>query len=217
MAGRIDASCLDCGAMFPREEATSGVEHELAFEIRPAPVPDGRRGVGSPTVDREDERLLEPRREESARGVTAVVAVRFDRWDGAELREALPDRRERARITGLPRDEHAVDLAEADPAVGETGPDRAIREPPRGVFLADIREATRNALSKADELGCESLVIPALGCGVAGFDLREGARIVAEEIDVYEPRSLEDIRFIVYSDEEHAVVESVADAVTSNG
>lgn len=30
MTGRIDASCLDCGAMFPREEAATGGEYELA-------------------------------------------------------------------------------------------------------------------------------------------------------------------------------------------
>src|SRR6056297_2183367 len=32
-----------------------------------------------------------------------------------------------------------------------------------------IRSATRNALDAADERGCQSLVVPALGCGVAGF------------------------------------------------
>ncbi|MDL5360707.1 macro domain-containing protein [Halalkalicoccus sp. NIPERK01] len=78
-----------------------------------------------------------------------------------------------------------------------------------------IREATRNALEKADELGCESLVIPALGCGAAGFDLRGGARVVAEAIDAHEPRSLEDVRFVAYSDGEHEVVREVVDEVRS--
>ncbi|AFZ74351.1 O-acetyl-ADP-ribose deacetylase (regulator of RNase III), contains Macro domain [Natronobacterium gregoryi] len=45
---------------------------------------------------------------------------------------------------------------------------------------ASIRDATQNALETADELGCESLVLPALGCGVAGFDLLEGAEIIGE-------------------------------------
>src|SRR6056297_3904658 len=31
-----------------------------------------------------------------------------------------------------------------------------------------VRDATRNSLARADDLGCESLVLPALGCGVAG-------------------------------------------------
>ncbi|WP_066415077.1 macro domain-containing protein [Halorubrum aethiopicum] len=76
-----------------------------------------------------------------------------------------------------------------------------------------IREATRNALAAADERGCASLVIPALGCGVAGFDLAEGARIIAETIRAYEPESLRDVRFVAYSDEEYGTVSRVADAV----
>lgn len=76
-----------------------------------------------------------------------------------------------------------------------------------------IRSATRNSLERADELGCESLVLPALGCGVAGFDLAEGARIIAEEIDAYVPDSLEDVRFIAYSDGEYETVQRVTDDV----
>ena len=75
-----------------------------------------------------------------------------------------------------------------------------------------IREATRNALARADELGCESLVLPALGCGVAGFDLDVGARIIAEEIGAYEPEMLAGVRFIAYSDEEFETIRSVASA-----
>ncbi|MEF8915414.1 macro domain-containing protein [Natronomonas sp.] len=77
-----------------------------------------------------------------------------------------------------------------------------------------IREATRNTLETADELGCESLVIPALGCGVAGFDIEEGARIIAETIAEYDPETLSDVRFIAYSDDEYETVERVASAVS---
>ncbi|WP_293032376.1 macro domain-containing protein [Natronococcus sp.] len=69
-----------------------------------------------------------------------------------------------------------------------------------------IRDATRNALETADELGCRSLVMPALGCGVAGFDLEAGAEIIGEEIDGYDPDFLEDVRFIAYSDEEYDAI-----------
>jgi O-acetyl-ADP-ribose deacetylase (regulator of RNase III) len=77
-----------------------------------------------------------------------------------------------------------------------------------------IREATRNSLDTADDLGCESLVIPALGCGVAGFDLAEGARAIADEIDAYEPTNLRDVRFIAYSDDEYEAVKEAAGGVT---
>ena len=71
---------------------------------------------------------------------------------------------------------------------------------------SSVRDATRNALRVADDLGCRSLVIPALGCGVAGFPLEDGARIITDEIAAFEPASLEDVRFIAYSDEEYATV-----------
>ncbi len=76
-----------------------------------------------------------------------------------------------------------------------------------------IRDATRNALAAADERGCESLVIPALGCGVAGFDLRAGARLIAEEMLAFEPEHLTDVRFIGYSDEEYGTIREVVDEV----
>ncbi|WP_411962861.1 macro domain-containing protein [Haloferax sp. YSMS24] len=78
---------------------------------------------------------------------------------------------------------------------------------------SSIRDATRNALEAADERGCESLVVPALGCGVAGFELEDGARIIAEEIRAFDPDSLRDVRFIAYSDDEFAVLSRVASDV----
>jgi O-acetyl-ADP-ribose deacetylase (regulator of RNase III) len=76
-----------------------------------------------------------------------------------------------------------------------------------------IRNATRNALAAADRRGCSSLVIPALGCGVAGFELREGARIIAETIDSYDPETLDDVRFIAYDDTEVETVRAAAESV----
>ena len=76
-----------------------------------------------------------------------------------------------------------------------------------------IAAATRNTLEEADALGAQSLVIPALGCGVAGFDLEDGARIIAETIGEYDPDSLEDVRFIAYSDEEYETVREAAQEI----
>ncbi|WP_323171748.1 macro domain-containing protein [Natrialba sp. PRR66] len=75
-----------------------------------------------------------------------------------------------------------------------------------------IREATRNALERADELGCESLVIPALGCGVAGFDLADGAAIIGDEIAASDPNSLTDVRFIAYGDAEYETIRAATGA-----
>jgi O-acetyl-ADP-ribose deacetylase (regulator of RNase III) len=73
-----------------------------------------------------------------------------------------------------------------------------------------IRAATRNALERAEELGAESLVIPALGCGVAGFPLAEGARLICAELAAHDADSLADVRFIAYSREEFETIRSVA-------
>lgn len=77
-----------------------------------------------------------------------------------------------------------------------------------------IRDATRNSLRAADDLGCESIVIPALGCGVAGFPLREGLEIIMRAILDYEPRSLKDCRVILYDEREYQEALSVAEALS---
>jgi len=55
-------------------------------------------------------------------------------------------------------------------------------------------------------------VIPALGCGVAGFDLGAGARIIGETIDGYEPDTLSDVRFIAHSNPEFETVRAATAA-----
>jgi O-acetyl-ADP-ribose deacetylase (regulator of RNase III) len=76
-----------------------------------------------------------------------------------------------------------------------------------------IADATRNALERADGLGATSLVIPALGCGVAGFDLAAGARIICEEIASFDPSSLSEVRVIGYGNDEVATIRAAAEKV----
>ncbi|NIC00574.1 macro domain-containing protein [Halobacterium sp. R2-5] len=80
---------------------------------------------------------------------------------------------------------------------------------------ASIRDATRNALEKADELGCESVVVPVLGTGAAGFDFETGARLVCEAVRDYEPETLTDVRVVAYSDRDYRTGTDVADDVRS--
>jgi O-acetyl-ADP-ribose deacetylase (regulator of RNase III) len=79
---------------------------------------------------------------------------------------------------------------------------------------SSIRDATRNALAKADELGCASVVLPVLGTGAAGFDFEDGARAVCKAIRDFEPEGLPKVQVIAYSDAEFATLERVADEVT---
>ena len=78
---------------------------------------------------------------------------------------------------------------------------------------ASIREATRSALAEADTLGCESVVVPVLGTGVAGFEFETGAELVCEEIAAYDPETPSEVRVIAYSDSEYRTLEAVADRV----
>lgn len=74
-----------------------------------------------------------------------------------------------------------------------------------------IRTASQNTLEKADELGCDSLVIPVLGTGVAGFEFERGAQLICDEIISYEPSTLTDVRIIAYSEADYEQLKSVVD------
>lgn len=80
---------------------------------------------------------------------------------------------------------------------------------------ATIRDSTHNALATADDLGCESVVMPALGCGIAGVDLEEGAYYIFEEILDYDPVSLEEVYVIGY-DDSYRTMSRIADEVRAS-
>lgn len=73
-----------------------------------------------------------------------------------------------------------------------------------------ICDATRNSLERADDLGCESIVIPALGTGAAKFEFQSGAEIICSVVDKYEPDTLTNVRLIAYADDEFRTFQSVA-------
>ncbi len=62
---------------------------------------------------------------------------------------------------------------------------------------AKIRRATRRSLEVADELGAESLALPAFGTGVGGFPLEECARLMTDVVTAYEPLALRRVVFAV--------------------
>ena len=61
-----------------------------------------------------------------------------------------------------------------------------------------VRRTTRACLALADELGCESLALPAFGTGVGGFPLDECARLMVGEARTFEATSLRRVIFAVY-------------------
>ena len=85
-----------------------------------------------------------------------------------------------------------------------------------GASESTIRNSTRNALARADGLDCESMILPALGCGIAGVALDEGAYYIFEEILDFEPESLTDVLVIGYRDESFQTMQRIADEVRAS-
>ena len=75
---------------------------------------------------------------------------------------------------------------------------------------ASIRAATNAALSEADRLGCQSLVLPVIGTGTAGFEFKQGAHVVCKAIAEHEPSSLEDARVITNIEQEYDYLTRIA-------
>jgi O-acetyl-ADP-ribose deacetylase (regulator of RNase III) len=72
-----------------------------------------------------------------------------------------------------------------------------------------IRRTTARCLEVADELGLESLALPAFGTGVGGFPLDECARIMVSVASEYQPGTLRRVIFAVYGEEARRAFESV--------
>lgn len=64
-----------------------------------------------------------------------------------------------------------------------------------------VRRTTVSCLRIADELGAESLALPAFGTGVGGFPLEDSARIMVEAARAHQPVSLRRVVFAVFGDD----------------
>ncbi|WP_253736841.1 macro domain-containing protein [Halohasta salina] len=74
-----------------------------------------------------------------------------------------------------------------------------------------IQSAVWNSLEAADELGCESLVIPVLGSGAAGFAFERAADLICSEIADYKSDTLVDVAVIAYADDQYDLLRKVAE------
>jgi O-acetyl-ADP-ribose deacetylase (regulator of RNase III) len=64
-----------------------------------------------------------------------------------------------------------------------------------------IEQTTLSVLRLADELGAESLALPAFGTGVGGFPLDECARLMIGAVRSREPRTLRRVVFAVFGED----------------
>ena len=63
-----------------------------------------------------------------------------------------------------------------------------------------IARTTANVLALADELGVESLALPAFGTGVGGFPVEECARLMVQVVRDHDPRTLKRVVFAVFGE-----------------
>ena len=135
-------------------------------------------------------------------------------WMGAGVAGALK------RAGGEEIEREAV--AKGPIAVGDAVATTAGRLPARWVIHgavmgqdlrtnADLVErTTASCLRVAEELGCESLALPAFGTGVGGFPLGDCARIMVEATRAHEPRTLRRVVFAVFGDDARRAFEQAA-------
>jgi O-acetyl-ADP-ribose deacetylase (regulator of RNase III) len=71
-----------------------------------------------------------------------------------------------------------------------------------------VSRTTESCLRVADELGAESLALPAFGTGVGGFPLDECARIMVNAVGAYEPRTLKRVVFAVFGSDAKAAFDA---------
>lgn len=64
-----------------------------------------------------------------------------------------------------------------------------------------VERTTASVLRVADELGAESLALPAFGTGVGGFPLDECARLMVAAVRSHAPRTLRRVVFAVFGEE----------------
>lgn len=81
-----------------------------------------------------------------------------------------------------------------------------------------LRHSTAHALRISDERGLRSIAFPAVGTGIAGFDLRECAEIMLSEAarHLNGKTSLETIHFVLFDEEAKSIFEQIWKGVQSD-
>ncbi len=77
-----------------------------------------------------------------------------------------------------------------------------------------LRRSTARVLELAEKEGIRTLAFPATGTGIAGFDLRECAEIMLDEVrnHIAAGTQLTDVHFVLFDDASRAVFQQVFDA-----
>jgi O-acetyl-ADP-ribose deacetylase (regulator of RNase III) len=80
-----------------------------------------------------------------------------------------------------------------------------------------IESATRRTLEVAEDLGLESVALPAFGTGVGGFPLEDCARITVGVVRAFPARSVRRVVFAVFGDEARTAFEQAVSSGQAAG
>jgi len=77
-----------------------------------------------------------------------------------------------------------------------------------------IRSALRRSLELADERGCRSIAVPAIGAGIGGFSAQRCAEVLIAEARAHLAGNsgLEEVRFVLFGEPTYRVFEGALDA-----
>ena len=90
----------------------------------------------------------------------------------------------------------------------------ASMEPGGEASEESIRSAIRKSYLLAEQQGCESLAVPAVGAGIGGFSMQRCAEILLEEARTHleKTKVLKEIRFVLLGEPAYRIFEMVNDA-----
>jgi O-acetyl-ADP-ribose deacetylase (regulator of RNase III) len=69
-----------------------------------------------------------------------------------------------------------------------------------------VRDSVRGVPRAADERGCESIAVHAVGCGPGGAPLLTGAAVIPDVLADVAPAPLASAQFVVYTDDQREAV-----------
>ncbi len=76
-----------------------------------------------------------------------------------------------------------------------------------------LESAVRKSLEKADELKLTSIALPAISTGIYGYPYHTCARIMANVLKEYKPRTLKSVIIVLYDSEAYHVFKNVFDKI----
>ncbi len=81
----------------------------------------------------------------------------------------------------------------------------------RKATAESIEKAVRNSLREADRLKCKGIAFPAIGCGIAGFPIEKGSKVIIETIRNFKPENIKKAIIVLYSERDYNIFKACSD------